>query len=730
MTSPHATIQLNQAAAHGRRTQLRPAPLALSRVVQIVSLLLFFSLSCTTADDTTEQQRFFEAKIRPVLVEHCYKCHSADSKKVEGGLLLDTAAGSRAGGESGPAVVPGKPNESLLLDAVRYQSFEMPPNQQLPESIVADLEKWIRDGAHDPRSGEHSITEDEIDIEAGRKFWAFQPPQPSAFLEGQDTSDSARIDALIQRHFKDRGLTANIPADRRTLLRRLHFDLTGLPPTHEEVLAFQQDKSADAIQKVVDDLLSRKTYGQRWARVWLDLSRFAEDQAHIVGNNKSLFYPNAWRYRDWVIDALNNNIPYDQFIRLQLAADLIDSQKETHRAALGFIGLGPKYYRRNDLAVMAEEWEDRVDVVSRGLQGITVACARCHDHKYDPIRTEDYYALAGVFASTEMFNQPGSKKDKKDPENSLHIIREGKAQDLAVMIRGKVDHRGDVVPRGFLQVMFPGERKSFSKGSGRLELAECITDPANPLTARVIVNRIWQQYFGTGLVATPSNFGQLGQRPSHPELLDDLAVRFVQNGWDLKWLHRQIALSSAYQRSSDINAASMETDPTNKWLWRMPRRRLPIEGWRDAVLTAAGRIDVDTGGQSIQPDDPVERRRTVYSAVSRFDLNPLLARFDFPDPNVHAARRVETNTPLQKLFLLNNLFIIKQARYTAELVSGGTNEETVEAQLVTALFAQTLQREPDEVEFETAVQFLKNQPTALPQLAQSLLVSNEFWYLD
>ena len=718
--------------AHHLRTQLRLSASRICRVL-LTGGTLVISLPITKADDVEEQTRFFESKIRPVLVEHCYKCHSANSEKVEGGLLLDTAAGSRAGGESGPAVVPGNPDESLMLGAVRYQTFEMPPNQQLPASIVADLEKWIRDGAHDPRSGKHEIKEEEIDIEAGRKFWAFQPAQPSKFLEGQEVPDSARIDALIQRRLRERGLTANKPADRRTLLRRLHFDLTGLPPTQEEVMAFQQDNSADAIQQVVDDLLARNTFGQRWARMWLDLSRFAEDQAHIVGNNKSLFYPNAWRYRDWVINAFNNNVPYDRFIQLQLAADLIDPEADSNRAALGFIGLGPKYYRRNDLAVMAEEWEDRVDVVSRGLQGITVACARCHDHKYDPIRTEDYYALAGVFASTEMFNQPAEKKDKQDKkesENSLHIIREGKVQDLAVMIRGKVDHRGEVVPRGFLQVMFPGERRTFSTGSGRLELAECITDPANPLTARVIVNRIWQQYFGIGLVATPSNFGQLGQRPSHPELLDDLSVRFVQSGWDLKWLHRQIVLSAAYQRSSDITAASLESDPTNKWLWRMPRRRLSIEGWRDAVLTAAGRIDVKTGGESIQPDNPVERRRTIYSAVSRFDLNPLLARFDFPDPNVHAARRVETNTPLQKLFLLNNLFVLKQARFTAELVSGGTGEQISEEQLVTALFERTLQREPDETEYNTAVRFLKNQPNSLPQLAQSLLVSNEFWYLD
>ena len=697
---------------------------------------LFFAVFTVTiapviAESDESRGAFFEKKIRPVLVEHCYRCHSSTADSVKGKLLLDSRDATLHGGESGPAVVPGKPSESLLLSAMRYESFEMPPDRQLPQQVIADFEKWIRDGSVDPRRSDVSSvgSNDSIDVESGRKFWAFQRPALSKTLSGTSATGSDRIDELIEKQLKAKNLNPNSRADRRTLLRRMFIDITGLPPTFEEVQRFVKDDSSDAFEKQVDSLLDSSTYGQRWARMWLDVSRYAEDQAHIVGNNKSLFYPNAWRYRDWVIKALNSDMPYDRFLQLQLAADLIEPETADDQPALGFIGLGPKYYRRNDPEVMAEEWEDRVDVVSRGLQGLTVACARCHDHKYDPIATEDYYALAGVFASTEMFNKPIGPKPKekdKEPQETLHVIRDGKVQDLAVMIRGKVDNRGDVVPRGFLQVMFPGDRRQFTEGSGRRELADSITDSENPLTARVIVNRIWAEYFGAGLVQTPSNFGQLGERPTHPELLDDLAVRFMQNGWSLKWLQRQIVLSDAYQRSSDVSA-SVEIDPENKSLWRMPRRRLSIEAWRDSVLFVAGRLDADTGGKSMSPDDPEQTRRTVYSEVSRFDLNPLLARFDFPDPNVHSASRVETNTPLQKLFMLNNPFMLKQAGYISALAE---NETKNDKERVERLFQIVCQRLPEKTEVNAAKKLLEEADANLEQIAQTLIASNEFWYID
>ncbi|MDG1895615.1 MAG: PSD1 and planctomycete cytochrome C domain-containing protein [Fuerstiella sp.] len=708
--------------------------------------LLWLPLCCLCAADDpvaeksagSEDVEFFEAKIRPVLIRHCYECHSADAEKLQGGLQLDFADSTRAGGDSGAAVVPKNLTDSLLLSALKHESFEMPPDRRLSDSVIADFEHWISNGAVDPRENVGTVVHsaaDGIDIEAGRNFWAFQPPQP-AKLPDSVTNYSRRIDALVEQQLVERGIRPNGTVDRVTLLQRLSFDLIGLPPTREEVEAFTADAAPNAFETQVERLLSSPQYGERWTRLWLDVVRYAEDQAHIVGSNKSLFYPNAYRYRDWVINAFNKDLPYDRFLDLQIAADVIEEGSAENLVALGFIGLGPKYYRRNDPEVMADEWEDRVDVVSRGLQGLTVACARCHDHKYDPISTEDYYALAGVFAGTEMHNRPLSndvEKDKsgnsKSPDKSLHVVRDAKPQDLAVMIRGDVNNKGDVVPRGFLQVMYPGPRRSFSNGSGRLELAQAITDPANPLTARVIVNRIWQQYFGRGLVATPSNFGQLGERPSHPELLDDLAVGFMNNGWSVKWLHRQIVHSATYQRSSERTAAAAEIDPVNIRLWRMPRRRLSVEGWRDAVLTVTGQLANQTGGPSIKPDDPTELRRTIYAEVSRFELSPILSLFDFPDPNAHSAGRMETNTPLQKLFLMNSAFITAHSKVlAAEIVSAVASD--VE-QSVKKVFHRVFQRAPDEEELSAARNFLVGAGNSgLEQFVQAMLASNEFWFVD
>ena len=702
--------------------------------------LLCFASLVTTGIADEPQADFFEKKIRPVLVEHCYKCHAADSKSLKGNLRLDTLEGTRTGGDSGPTVVPGKPDDSLLLSALKYDDFEMPPSGKLPQSVIDDFEKWIRDGAHDPRTSKHVSGKDGIDIAEGRNFWAFQPPTTATSIDSKVTG-SDRIDQLTQRRLSEAGLQPYPSVDRRSLMRRISFDLIASPPSAEDIEIFITDESATAITDVVDRLLASPEYGKRWARPWLDLARFAEDQAHIVGNNKSLFYPNAYLYRDWIINALNDDMPYDTFVRLQLAADLIEPKNEKNLAALGFIGLGPKYYRRGDPEVMAEEWEDRVDVVSRGLQGLTVACARCHDHKYDPIATEDYYALAGVFASTSMQNRPlarlkakpkkvdGKKKKKNTkpaPTETAHVIGEAKPRDLQVMIRGKVDNLGAKVPRGFLQVLFPGDRRAFSKGSGRRELADSIVDQDNPLTARVIVNRIWKQYFGRGLVDTPSNFGQLGERPTHPELLDDLAVRFMENGWSLKWLHRQIVLSKTYQRSSELSDSSA-SDPANKLLWRVPRRKLSVEAWRDAVLSVAGTLDLTADGTSMQPDDPKQTKRTVYSSVSRFDLNPLLARFDFPDPNVHAATRSETDTPLQKLFLLNSRFVMAQAEHFAKRI-GSTSQDASEQ--VRMLYSIAFQRQPSADEHKEMLDAMTESDASLQQMAQTMLISNEFWYLD
>jgi len=699
------------------------------------------AVAARAADEAPDREGldFFERKIRPVLVEHCYSCHSETSKEVKGGLRLDLREASRRGGESGPAIVPGKPEDSLLLSALRYQDLQMPPAGKLSDETIADFTRWIAMGAPDPRDGDlPPVSTPSFDVAEARRFWAFQPPRRHPVPQGGTPETVERpIDGFLLAELTARGLAPSPPADRRTLIRRLTFDLIGLPPSPAEVEQFLADDAPDAYDRLVERLLASPQYGERWARLWLDVMRYAEDQAHIVGNDRSLCYPNAHRYRDWVIAALNADLPYDEFLRRQLATDLLAPDDREEYAALGFMGLGPKYYRRNAPEVMAEEWEDRVDVVTRGVLGLTVACARCHDHKYDPITQADYYALAGVFASTEMYNQPltpSVELDKnghaKNPEHALHIVRDKEARDLPIYARGDVTRPGAVVSRRFLRILSDEEPPAWQEGSGRKQLADALADPRNPLTARVLVNRVWSWHFGRGLVATPSNFGILGERPSHPELLDDLAVRFMEHGWSLKWLQREIVLSAAYRRSSRLAPDAAAADPANVWLARMPRRRLSIEQWRDAVLAVSGQLDPQLGGPSIEPHDPQAARRTVYSRISRLELNALLARFDFPDPNTHSDRRTETTTPLQKLFVLNSPFMDRLAGLLAERLRQASPSDSDRLRL---LYQLLFSREPQAAEELLTREFLAQEPgedRRWAQLAQVLLAANEFLMLD
>jgi hypothetical protein len=709
----------------------------------LIAAALGHLLGGTAAGDGGAEVAFFEQKIRPVLAEHCYKCHSSRAKKVRGRLRLDSREGVRKGGDRGPAVVPGDVAASLLIKALRYDELQMPPTGKLPESVIADFEAWIRRGAADPRdAGIAPAGPRPVDVEAGKRFWAFQPPQrhaPPAVRQGGWVRRP--IDVFLLAPLEQAGLGPAPPAEAATWLRRVTFDLIGLPPAPQEVEAFQADPSPTAREKVVDRLLASPHFGERWARPWLDLARYAEDQAHIVGEDRSLCYPNAYLYRDWVIRALNSDLPYDRFITLQLAADLVEPGDPADLPALGFLGLGPKYYDRGKLAVMAEEWEDRVDVVSRGLLGLTVACARCHDHKFDPIPQQDYYALAGVFASTEMFNRPldGSKpaptdkKKRPDPSTALHIVREGKAHNLNVFLRGDVNNKGPVVRRHFLSVLCCTGPEPFGQGSGRRELAAAIAARDNPLTARVLVNRVWGQCFGRPLVGTPSNFGSLGERPTHPELLDDLAVRFMDSGWSLKWLLREITLSAAYAQSCRPDARPAQADPDNRLLGHVPRRRLSVEAWRDAVLMAAGRLDTAVGGPSIDPQDPRQRRRTVYSAISRLDLNRMLALFDFPDPNTHSARRQETTTPLQKLFVLNSPFMAAQATALAERLGREVADSGAEAEQrrIHRAYLLLYGRPAAQAEVRLGLAFLAGGSSARwRQYAQVLLAANEMLCID
>jgi hypothetical protein len=520
-----------------------------------------------------------------------------------------------------------------------------------------------------------------------------------------------------------------------------------MPPTPEEVDAFLADEDTGAVERLVERLLASPRFGERMASLWLPLARYGEDQAHQVGNDVRFFYPNAYHYRAWVIGAFNRDLPYDRFVKLQLAADCLPGTDKSDLAALGFLGLGPKYYNRGRLDVMAEEWEDRVDTTCRTMLGLTVACARCHDHKFDPISMRDYYGLAGIFASTSMVNKTADgqvlkednkqEKGKPKPEVSpaiLHIVEEGTAQNLNVFLRGNVENKGPVAERRFLEVLSPqgAPPASFTEGSGRRELAERIASPDNPLTARVFVNRVWAIFFGKPLVSTPSNFGHSGTVPSNPAMLDDLARRFMDNGWSVKWLAREIACSATYRQTSVCDPARFSRDPENKLLSRMNRRRLTFEQWRDSVLVDSGDLLEALGAKSVNIDDPDLTCRTVYARVSRLKLADELMRFDYPDANVHSEQRSVTTTPMQKLFMLNSPFILHHASDFAGRLQGGAEDDVAR---ITNAYRLLFARDPDDTELALGAKFLarpeaKSGTTRWEQYAQMLLISNEMLYVD
>jgi hypothetical protein len=903
-----------------------------------------------------KELEFFEKNVRPVLAENCFGCHGPAKRKA--GLRVDSLVAILKGGDSGPAVKPGNPEESLLIRAVRYddEDRQMPPKGKLDANEIAALTDWVKAGALWPEVDraprpEPAAAASKLSAE-DRAFWSFQPikqvgPPPL----GDASWPKSPIDQFVLAKLEEAGLKPVAPADKRTLIRRATFDLIGLPPTPEEIDAFLADDSSDAFARVIDRLLASPHYGERWGRHWLDVARYGEDQAHTF---QARLYPNGYRYRDWVIKALNDDMPYDRFVMEQIAADQLDEpNREERLAALGFFALGPVYYGK----AVFDELDDRVDTLSRGLLGLTVACARCHNHKFDPIPTEDYYALAGVFACTEYKEYPQAPPDvverfdnaqvaikkqtddingflqseatrlaeaqlsetakymaaawtlhnkrKADPKASLSAFARAEgvretaltrwvqylfgessdprsylagwrkvvaAQDAAtdlsgddgakaevtraadafqsyaqsvlalrnalearekaarasgleaspgarpqleatdstllrqlvsaqgvfavprdevenrlpdaakaelkamraqldrlkresppkypvihtlvdssdisnmrVQIRGNPATLGAEVPRRFLSVLSPEIPTPFKQGSGRLELAKAMASKDNPLTARVIVNRVWERHFGRGIVATPSNFGSLGERPSHPELLDYLASRFIAGGWSLKKLHRAIMLSSTYQLSSAFDQHNYEVDADNIRLWRVNRRRLEVEPWRDAMLAVSGRLDRTVGGPSQDLSAAANRRRTVYAAISRHNLHSLLRLFDFPDPNITSDKRTITAVPLQQLFVLNSEFVVEQAKALAERLT--SNAEACDADRVRRAFVTLYGRPATPEEVDWAVGFLaartdgtekpntKGPESALPltkwqQLAQVLLGANEFLFID
>jgi hypothetical protein len=591
-----------------------------------------------------------------------------------------------------------------------------------------------------PRIGNaENKAEAQIDWAMAREWWAFQSPTKAELPQiNQAAWPSRRIDHFVLAKLEAKKLSPSPAATKHTLARRLYLDLTGLPPTPEKMRAFLGDETDGAYEMLVEKLMQRTAYGERLASMWLNKARYAEDQAHQVGDNTAFFYPNAFKYRKWVIDAFNNDLPYDDFIRKQLAADLEKDKSVTDLPALGFIGLGHKFYNRNRLTVKAEEWSEQVDTLTRAFLGLTVACAQCHDHKYDPVTQKDYYALAGVFASTDLVDRMEDGSEiKKDSEahkkriGIIHIVRDTKPKDLHVFLRGNTETKGDLVKRRFLKVLAQNEPKSFTQGSGRLELAEAIADPNNPLTARVIVNRVWLIFFGRGLVATPSNFGQLGSLPSHSELLDDLAVRFMENNWSIKWLVRELVLSSTYQQNSQIISRNELIDPANIYLWRMNRRRLSVEQWRDSILAASNNLD-RRGGESLELTDAKNVRRTIYGRVSRKKLSDILIQFDYPDANVHSAKRSDTTTAIQKLFIINSSFMVEQAKGLAKRITGDSS--ATDLTHIQSTYALLYNRQPTREETDLGLAFLRlpaeGKLTRWEQYSHALLAANEMMFVD
>ena len=929
-------------------------PLSPLRNATIVVLVVIAN-TARAAPPPTEAVAFFEANVRPVLIEHCLKCHGPE--KQESGLRLDSRAAALKGGNTGPAIDLADPDGSTILLAIEHEDdlLKMPPEEKLPDPEVEAITAWVRMGA--PWPEEPSAT-----VQAGAdpeaKHWAFEPVRAVGPPEVRDPSWVATpVDAFILARLEAEGLTPSPSVDRRTLIRRASFDLLGLPPTPEEVDAFVADTEADAYPKLIDRLLASPRYGERWGRHWLDVARYADTKGYVFQEERR--YPYSYTYRDYVIGAFNADLPFDRFIVQQVAADSLPEAKRTPglQAALGFLTLGRRFLNNQQDII-----DDRIDVVSRGLLGLTVACARCHDHKYDPIPTEDYYSLYGIFnSSTEPddlpligeppagpeaddyrkqvaerqvaydamlesfrdqargelrskvgaylgaaddleFNprhadfdartraddlkpellrgfmeswkgllartrqapdsvlapwhafaalpadefaaqaevvadrfraddeasparraaeavalpapdslrtlvdrygqilarsleSPGSEADpaldavrnlieaadgpfafldgdlesgrllnKADrnklrdlrkkidalvvshpgaPPRAMVLVDRPEPIEPRVLLRGNVGRPGKEVPRRFLAALSGPERTPFRQGSGRLELAQAIASPTNPLTARVMVNRVWMHHFGEGLVRTPSDFGLRSEPPSHPELLDHLAARFVAGGWSVKDLHRVIMLSNAYRQRSEPRPEGLEVDPENRLLWRQDRRRLEFEALRDALLAASGRLDPTMGGRSVSISrTPFTNRRTVYGFIDRSDLEGVFRAFDLASPEASSPKRFETTVPQQALYLMNGPFVIEQVRQLAARADREAGGNDLEGH-VRALHRRLFAREPSPDEIALAARFLehraesgddeapaKGRLSPWESYTQVLLLTNEFLFVD
>ncbi|MEO0445705.1 MAG: DUF1553 domain-containing protein, partial [Verrucomicrobiota bacterium] len=928
---------------------------------------------------SSEGIAFFESEVRPVLAKHCYECHSEEAGKQKGGLWLDRREGWQVGGDSGPVIIPGNPEESLFLHSLTHEDrdLEMPPKEKLPDHVIDDLHRWVAMGAPDPRTELSMAKEGGVNLEEGREFWSFQPIANPDIPPVQNVEwPLDPIDHFLLAKLEEAELVPNDEASRETLLRRLTIDLTGLPPTVEEQHAFLSDSSTKAYETVVDRLLSSKAFGERWGRHWLDIARYADSS----GGGRSLPLPEAWRFRDYVIRSFHEDRPLDQLIREHIAGDLLahrdDEAWVDQVVGTGFLVLGPNNYENQDKELLDFEIVDeQVDTIGRAFLGMTIGCARCHDHKFDPIPTRDYYSLAGIFTSTKFVNHANVSRWHQQPlpptpqqqkalqryqeedeeiravlaqtkkklaalgvssgnleksvstgalngivvdqsqaevvgdwkesvvvarfvgENYIHdqklgqgtkrvlfrpeiettgdyevrvsytaganrsarvpiTIRHGYGQevvslnqklkpeidglyqsvgqfrfhvgtqgtieisnrgtddgvvivdsvqlikpksatfrdvanesavlspeiealkedlaaleerrkkhgerkpklpmamavgeaeasrvgDIPIRIRGEVRNLGEVAPRGFLRVTLPVDAPDAPtlEGSGRRELAEWIVSPENPLTARVLVNRIWLHLFGEGIVRTPDNFGTTGQLPTHPELLDHLANRLVESGWSTKTIVRDLLLSRAYRMSSETSRKGLKEDEENRFLWRMHRRRLDAETIRDSVLLISGQLDLDGGGPSLPAGFKSEyghqfttKKRSVYVPVFRNELYELFSTFGFANPNFAVGRREQSTIPTQSLFLMNSSFIHEQARAAVASLWQVSGEE----ERLKHTFRRVLARKPSAAEKELSLSFLREQIAsegeAIPahaweSLVRGLIASVDFQYI-
>ncbi len=945
---------------------LSPAriPLRFLAAIALATLLVRAVQAEGAAQPPADQIEFFEKQIRPMLVNRCQSCHGAE--KQEAGLRLDSREAILAGIDGSPVMVPGEPDKSRLVQVIRYDGdVQMPPEGKLPEAELASLTTWIKlgapwpvaPGAKSPMPGDSPPLAEKF-IQARKSHWAFQPVNLPALPPVKNGAWCATpVDAFVLHELEAKGLAPSPRADRRTLLRRASFDLTGLPPTAAEVEEFERDDAPDAWGRAIDRLLSSVHYGERWGRHWLDVARYADTKGYVFTQERR--YPFSYVYRDYVVQAFNQDVPYDRFVKEQLAADQLDLGNDKRAlGAMGFLTVGRRFmFNPHDII------DDRIDVVSRGLMGMTVTCARCHDHKFDPIPTADYYSLYGVFASSvepdelplvaepapspayndflkELNNRKQAVADygnakRREIEHELHthagdylgqlipgktaptadaklMSADGKHElkrpimdrwrdflkqtaashhpvfapwhelaavdqaafaakamelvgrlqagadpakpinalvkdalikqppaamaDLAklygtllfdvdqqwlgannaatppaklpdaaaeevrqvlygpqsptvlsddlfrrvqgrdvrdqltnlqkqvdefqvnspaappramvmkdlpqphephIFVRGNPGRAGAKVPRQFLGVLSPADRKPFTHGSGRLELAEAIVSRDNPLTARVLANRVWLHHFGAGLVRTPSDFGTRSDPPTHPALLDWLAATFMDQGWSIKKLHRAIMLSSTYQQASNDRPECAAVDPENRLLWRQNRQRLEFEAIRDAYLATAGKLDPAVGGRPVDLwKAPFSPRRAVYGYIDRQDLPGVFRVFDFANPDVSNDQRPKTTVPQQALFAMNSPFVLEQVRQLMarpEIAGEGDPAKRVQS-----LYRLALARAAEPEELELALKFIQaptagqgaSKLSAWQQYAQVLLSTNEFVFVD